>query len=271
MSLFESIVLLAVIAYAIAATAYYLVVARHSLTEDSFRVGNSALVTGLGFHLLSIVYGSVKVHTCPVASVQFAVSLTGIVTVGMFLAVSRKFKIEPLGALVAPLGLVALISAQFLHRGRVESESPKIWLAIHILSNIVGVGLFILSAGVAAAYLIRAARLKAKRADAGDRNLPGLLQLERLMRRLLVVGFVPLSLGVTTGAMFAHRLRFGGLDAMRIGLAYGVWLMAGAMIVVGPLAGWRGRRIAWGNITGALVSLLVVVLYTFTPSIMGVR
>jgi ABC-type uncharacterized transport system permease subunit len=271
MSLYESIVLLAVIAYAIAATAYYLVVARHSLKEDSFSLGKTALLTGLTVHLFSIIFGSVKLHTCPVASVQFAVSLTGIVTVSMFLGVARKFKIEPLGALVAPLGLVALISAQFLHRGKIDSESPKFWLAIHILSNIIGVGLFVLSAGVAAAYLIQATRLKAKRAEAGDRNLPGLLQLERLMRRLLVIGFVPLSLGVTTGAMFANRLQLGGLDAMRIGLSYGVWLIAGAMIIVGPLAGWRGRMIAWGNIAGALVSLLVFVLYTFTPSLMGVR
>jgi len=58
---------------------------------------------------------------------------------------------------------------------------------------------------------------------------------------------------------------------MRIGLSYGVWLMAGAMIIGGPLAGWRGRKIAWGNITGALASLLVVVLYMFTPSVLGAR
>jgi len=78
-------------------------------------------------------------------------------------------------------------------------------------------------------------------------------------------------LGVTTGAMFAHRIQFGSVDAMRIGLSYGVWLLAGSMIIVGPLAGWRGRKIAWGNITGAIVSLLVVVLYMFTPSFIGAR
>jgi len=271
MNVLETTVLLAVIAYAIAATAYYLAVARHSLSKESLRVANLALIPGLLLHLVSIVVGSVETHTCPVASVQFAVSLTGIVTVGMFLLLAARFRIEPIGAMVAPLGLVALVSAQFLHSGSVTSQSPKIWLAIHITSNIVGVGLFTLSAGVAAAYIVQSSRLKAKRAEAGDRHMPGLLQLERLMRRLLVIGFVPLSLGVTTGAMFAHRLRFGGLDAMRIGLSYGVWLIAGIMIIGGPLAGWRGRKIAWGNIAGALVSLFVVVLYMFTPSITGGR
>ena len=271
MSVLETILLLAVIAYAIAATAYYLAVARRLISPESLTVARAAMLVGALLHLLNIVIGSVKTHTCPVASVQFAVSLTGLVTVGIFLALAGKVRIEPLGALVAPLGLVALISAQFMHRDQLVLQPPRLWLAIHITSNVVGVGLFVLSAGVGAAYLIQASRLKRKRADAGDTHMPGLLPLESLMRRLLVIGFVPLSLGVTTGAAFANRLRFGSVDAMRIGLSYGVWLLAGTMIVVGPLAGWRGRKIAWGNITGALVSLLVVVLYVFTPSFIGAR
>jgi ABC-type uncharacterized transport system permease subunit len=271
MSGVQTIFMLAVIAYAIAATAYYLAVARRLISSESLRVAKWAMLAAALLHFVSIVIGSVKTHTCPVASVQFAVSLTGLVTVGIFLALAGRVRIEPLGALVAPLGLVGLISAQFMHSGAFAAQPPKLWLAVHITSNVVGVGLFVLSAGVGAAYLILASRLKRKRADAGERHLPGLLPLETLMRRLLVIGFVPLSLGVTTGAAFAHRVRFGSVDAMRIGLSYGVWLLAGSMIVVGPLAGWRGRKIAWGNITGALVSLLVVVLYVFTPSFIGAR
>ena len=271
MSVLDTISMLAVIAYAIAATAYYLAVARRLISSESLSIAKAAMLAGALLHLLSIVTGSVKTHTCPVASVQFAVSLTGLVTVAIFLTLASKVRIEPLGVLVAPLGLVALISAQFMHSGRLTPQLPKLWLAIHITSNVVGVGLFVLSAGVGAAYLIQASRLKSKRADAGDRNIAGLAPLETLMRRLLVIGFVPLSLGVTTGAAFANRLRFGSVDAMRIGLSYGVWLLAGSMIIVGPLAGWRGRRIAWGNITGALVSLLVVVLYVITPTFIGAR
>jgi ABC-type uncharacterized transport system permease subunit len=271
MSVLDSILLLAVIAYAIAATAYYLALARRSMTPESLKVARFAMRAGALLHLLNIINGSVKTHTCPVTSVQFAVSLTGLVTVGIFLTLAGKVRIEPIGALVAPLGLVALISAQFMHKGNAPLQLPKLWLAIHITSNVVGVGLFVLSAGVGAAYLIQASRLKGKRADTMERNLPGLLPLETLMRRLLLIGFVPLSLGVTTGAAFANRLQFGSVDAMRIGLSYGVWLLAGSMIVVGPLAGWRGRRIAWGNIAGALVSLLVVVLYVITPTFIGVR
>lgn len=265
------ILLLAAIAYAIAATAYYLAVARRSMAPESLKVARLATLAGLLLHLMDVVIGSVKTHTCPVTSVQFAISLTGVVTVGIFLTLANKVRIEPLGAMVAPLGLIALISSHFMHRDTAILRTPRLWLAIHITCNVLGVGLFMLSAGVGAAYLLQASRLKLKRADAGDRNLPGLLPLEMLMRRLLLIGFVPLSLGVTTGAVFANHLRFGNIDALRIGLSYGVWLLAGVMIVIGPLAGWRGRKIAWGNIAGAVASLLVVMLYVFTPAFIGGR
>jgi ABC-type uncharacterized transport system permease subunit len=267
----DSIFFCASIAYAIAATAYYLAVARRARSPETLKFARIAILSALVLHFMDIVRESVKAHRCPVTSTHFAVSLTGLVTVVIFLGLSRKFRIESLGALVAPLGLVSLISAQFMHQNSTPLHPPKFWLAIHITSNVIGVGLFLLSAGVGAAYLVQASRLKAKRADTSNRQLPGLLPLEILMRRLLLIGFVPLSLGVVTGSAFADRIRLGEIDAMRVVLSYGVWLLAGVMIVGGPIAGWRGRKIAWGNIVGALASILVVVLYVLTPTITGGR
>jgi ABC-type uncharacterized transport system permease subunit len=218
-------------------------------------------------HLLDVVLSSVKVHHCPLTSTQFAASMTGLTTVVIFLILASRAQIEPLGAMVAPIGLVSLISTEFMHGGAAGAEPAKLWLAVHVTSNVLGVGLFVVSAGVGAAYLAQAARLKTKRADAGNRQFPGLLPLELLMRRLLLIGFVPLSLGVITGAAFANRVRLGGLDAMRIVFAYGVWLLAGIMIFGGRVAGWRGRKIAIGNIIGALISIAVVLMYVLSPSL----
>ena len=257
------------IAYAIAATAYYLAVARRVRAPETLRIARIALLSALVLHFMEIVHESLKVHRCPVTSTHFAVSLTGLVTVVMFLGLASRVRIESLGALVALLGLVSFVSAQFMHQSTAPLQPTRVWLAIHITSNMIGVGLFMLSAGVGAAYLAQARRLKAKRADAGHRQLPGLLPLEILMRRLLLVGFIPLSLGVITGSMFANRIHLGGIEAMRVGLSYGVWLLVGVIIIGGPVGGWRGRKIAWGNILGALASIVVVVLYVLTPTITG--
>jgi ABC-type uncharacterized transport system permease subunit len=263
----DSILLLASIAYAVAATAYYLAGARRGRSTETLKVARIAILSGLMLHLLDIILGGIRLHTCPVMSTQFAASMTGLATVLIFLVLAGRARIEPLGALVAPLGLVSLISTQFMHGAAGQMQPSKVWLAIHVTSNVLGVGLFVVSAGVAAAYLVQAARLKSKRADTGARQFPGLLPLELLMRRLLLIGFVPLSLGIVTGAAFANRIGFGGVDAMRIVLAYGVWLLAGVMIFGGRIAGWRGRKIAWGNIIGAAVSVLVVLMYVLSPSI----
>jgi ABC-type uncharacterized transport system permease subunit len=268
----DTILLLASIAYAIAATAYYLAGARSVTSPETQKVARAAILAGACMHLLDVILGSIRIHHCPVTSTQFAASMTGLTTVVIFLILATRAHIEPLGAIVAPIGLVSLISSEFMHRGATGTDTSKLWLAIHVTSNVLGVGLFLVSAGVGAAYLAQAARLKAKRADARDRQFPGLLPLEMLMRRLLIIGFVPLSVGVITGAAFADRVRLGGLDAMRIAFAYGVWLLAGIMIFGGRVAGWRGRKIAMGNIVGALISVLVVVMYVLSPSlVMGGR
>ena len=168
---------------------------------------------------------------------------------------------------VAPIGLGSLVSAQLMRNNPGIQQPSKLWLAVHVTSNVIGVGLFLLSAGVATAYLAQSARLKAKRADTGNRQFPGLLPMELLMRRLLLIGFVPLSLGIVTGAAFANRMRLGGVDALRIALAYGVWLFVGVLIFGGRAAGWRGRKVAWGTIMGALFSILVVLMYVLSPSL----
>lgn len=257
------------LAYATAATAYYLSVAKRSPVAETLRVGRYALAAGALLHLLDVVIESLAVHRCPVTSTQFAVSMTGLVTVAVFWALTPRIRIEPLGALVAPIGLVSLITTHFMQHDPSDLAPARTWLAVHVTSNVIGVGLFLLSAGVGVAYLWQSARLKSKRAGAGASQLLGLLPLELLMRRLLLIGFVPLSLGVVTGAAFARHIRLDGLGAMRVGLAYGVWLLAGVMIVAGPVAGWRGRKIAWGNIAGATVSVVVIVMYVLTPSLLG--
>jgi ABC-type uncharacterized transport system permease subunit len=263
----DSILLLASVAYAIAATAYYLAGARRGRSRDTLKVARIAILLGLLLHLLDVVLSSIQVHRCPVTSTQFAASMTGLVTVVLFLVLATRARIEPLGAVVAPIGLGSLVSAQLMRNNPGIQQPSKLWLAVHVTSNVIGVGLFLLSAGVATAYLAQSARLKAKRADTGNRQFPGLLPLELLMRRLLLIGFVPLSLGIVTGAAFANRIRLGGIDALRIALAYGVWLFVGVLIFGGRAAGWRGRKVAWGTIAGALFSILVVLMYVLSPSL----
>jgi ABC-type uncharacterized transport system permease subunit len=265
----DALLLTAAIAYAVAATVYYLAVAaRRTLASDSLRAAKLALLAAVWLHFADVVVKSVGLHTCPVASVPFALSLTGVVTVGLFLAVDHRARIEPLGVLVAPLGLIFLLCAHVTNRGMLVRR-PQLWLATHISFNIVGVGLIVLSAGVATTYLAQATRLKQKRVDALGQHLPGLAPLDSLMRRLLLIGFVPLSLGVTSGAAFANRLHFNSLDVIRTVLSYAAWLLVGTIISIGRWVGWRGRRIAWGSIAGAVASLVVLLMYLVPRNFTG--
>jgi len=152
----------------------------------------------------------------PVASVQFAVSLTGLVTVGIFLALAGKCASNP-WSMVAAAGLVALPVRAILHSGKFSRQTPKLWLAIHITSNIVGADWFILRRG-RCCLSDTSLPLEAKTRRCRRSTFARLLQLETLMRRLLVIGFVRFHWALPPGDV-ATVSNSGASMQMRIGLS----------------------------------------------------
>jgi len=253
--------LVGVVAYAVAATSFYLLLVGQGDRPRKLRWGRDALVVAALAHGAHIVVRSLKERACPVESVEFALSLISLVVVVSFTLVARRSRIGALGAMIAPLCLAAMVAAQFVGGGQFESQAPTWLLALHVTSNLIGIALFILAAVAGGAYLVQASRLKAKRPLSAEAVLPGLSTLERLVRRSLAIGFAPLTIGVVSGAVFASRTALSGVGLLRGVLSYGVWTVVGVLVVLGRVVGWRGRTMAWGAILGALGGLIVVFLY----------
>jgi ABC-type uncharacterized transport system permease subunit len=70
-----------------------------------------------------------------------------------------------------------------------------------------------------------------------------------------------MTLGIVSGAAFAERLTHGGVESLRIAMAYSCWLLAACIVVGQRLIGWSGRKLAWGALLVAAVTIAVVVLY----------
>jgi ABC-type uncharacterized transport system permease subunit len=54
---------------------------------------------------------------------------------------------------------------------------------------------------------------------------------------------------------------FEGATALRAALAYATWALLALMLTLRAVAGWRGRRAAYGALAGAACILVVIVLY----------
>lgn len=257
---------LGVIAYSAAATLFFLDLARREKAETAARWAPTALGVGGILHFGHVVTASLLTRICPVESLHFGLSLTALIAVVGYLVVRTRWKLHAIGAVIAPLALTFMVGAQFVGAQRVESQVPRGLLALHVTANLLGVGLFLLAGVAGAFYLVQERRLKAKKLGAGTGKLPALDALDRTEHRLLLAGFPLLTFGVVTGAVFMGKLA-GATQAemLRALLGYATWVLVAVVLVMRALAGWRGRRSAYGTLAGVACVLFVMLLYAVRP------
>lgn len=223
------------------------------------------MAVGALCHFAHLVSASLLTQVCPVESVNFSLSLAGLIATVAFLFLRNRSRLHVMGAFVAPLALTFLVSAQFVS-ARTDPQVPRAMLACHITANVLGVGLFMLAGAASVFYLVQERRLKQKRFEFAGRRLPPLDALDATEHRLLLAGFPLLTFGVVTGAVFIHQIGpLTGAVAVRVGLGYATWVLVAGVLTLRALAGWRGRRAAWGTLAGVLCVLLVIIMYAVSP------
>lgn len=221
------------------------------------------LAVGGGCHLAFLFFTSVLARVCPVESVHVALSAAILVTIAAYLAARARFRLDAVGAFVAPIALAFLMGTRIIGldaeaRGRI----PAVFLTLHVAANLVGDALFLLASVTAGLYLYAERQLKHKRSRAIAGRLPPLDALDRAEHRFLLVGFPLLTLGIVTGTAWAHQLEAGtASEVLRAALGYLSWAVFAAVLLLRAGAGWRGRRAAVGTLLGFAVSVLVVVVY----------
>jgi cytochrome c-type biogenesis protein CcsB len=212
------------------------------------------------FHTLDLVIGALKAGNIPVTnfaqSLSFLAWLTAIVSFVLML----RTRMQVLGAFVAPGVLAAVGAAMLLTRGGslvIPDSLRSAWLPVHVTLAFLGDALFVVAAGVSLAYLVHESRLKAKRplSPAGQ-TMPSLEKLDRINYRLLGWGFVMLSLGIVSGALWAEPTwgHFWSWEP-RESWSLITWLLYAGLLESRVAAGWRGRRAA--ALTLAVFTVLV--------------
>jgi ABC-type uncharacterized transport system permease subunit len=259
---------LAVIAYSVASTQFFLDLARKrgaSSSEAPVRI----LLFGALLHLVQIVTTSLFSRTCPVESMRFALSLAALVSVVVFLILRRGRRLDALGSFVGPVSLTFLVSAQFIGESVAVEGVSRALLAFHVTANLLGLGFVLLAGGASAFYVFVDARLKAKRLGAMGR-LPSLDVLDMMGHRMLLMGFPLLTVGAVSGGLFFSQIDVtSAVSLVRAVLGYAAWLLVAVVLLLRNLWGWDGRRSAYGTLLGVLCVSLVLLMYLFRPLLGG--
>lgn len=226
--------------------------------EAARRIGSLLLAAGSALHGLEIAERSFLVGHIAVVSFEEGLSFLAFSLAVLYLLIDRRHVLAALGAVIAPLAWLLTAVSTFVSSGTtaLPPALQSAWLPIHVTLAFLGNAVFALAFATSLIYLFEDNRLKTKRPPLSRRFLPSLERLDDLNHRLLAWGFPLLTLGIVTGAIWAHFAwgEFWSWEAREVlsVLTWGIY----ALLLQGRSVGWRGRRAATLTIVGFAVLLL---------------
>ncbi len=254
----------ALVCYLAAAAGFTL--ARTSDPDRWTHWGSIALGGGAVVHAMVLASSWMRAGNIQVTDLAESISFLAWLTATAALVLIVRWRLAVIGAFIAPLVLLAsTISALTMRERsfRMPAALRSAWLPVHVTLAFAGFALFVLAAGVSVVYLAYERRLKTKRPSARtDDRTPSLEKLDRINYRLLVLGFLMLSLAIVSGALWADATwgHFWSWEPQE-SWSLVVWLMYAALLESRLTAGWRGRRVA---------ALTLVVFTVLIGSFVGV-
>jgi len=168
-----------------------------------------------------------------------------------------------LGAVIAMLACLLLAYASFGADADIRPLMPALksnWLLIHVMTAFLGYAAFAVAFGAALLYLVKDKRPQAR--------LPAPPLLDRLMYRAIMLGFLLLTFGILTGAVWAETAwgKYWSWDPKETWSLI-TWLIYAAMLHARRLKGWQGRRIAWLALLGFLAVIFTYLGVNYLPSL----
>ncbi len=179
----------------------------------------------------------------------------------MYLVIESKYKNRVIGAFCLPLAFLALAYASLSPGREIEPLIPALksnWLIAHVFTCFVGYASFASAFGVGIAFLIKSNKEEPEPAP-GEMRLLSTQWLDELIQKLIMFGFLFLTVGIITGAVWANSAwgRYWGWDPKET-WSLVTWLIYAAMLHFRLMRGWRGKRIALFSIIG-----FAAVLFTY--------
>jgi len=169
-----------------------------------------------------------------------------------------------LGAMVAMLACLLLAYASFGGPdANIRPLMPALksnWLLIHVVTCFLGYASFTVALGAALLFLVQEKRPRA--------SLPAAPLLDRLLYRATMLGFLLLTFGILTGAVWAETAwgRYWSWDPKETWSLI-TWLIYASLLHARLLKGWHGRRIAWLAVLGFMAVIFTYLGVNYLPSL----
>jgi len=186
-------------------------------------------------------------------------SLTIIV---VYLVIEKQYQNRIMGVFTTPLAFLAMAYASMSPSisDHIQPLIPALksnWLIAHVMTCFIGYAAFAIAFGISLMYIVK------QRDTEGNSILlarfPQTMILDDLNHQLIMFGFLFLSIGIITGAVWANSAwgRYWGWDPKETWSLI-TWFIYATLLHARMMRGWRGRRIAYLSIAG-----FIAVMFTY--------
>jgi ABC-type transport system involved in cytochrome c biogenesis permease subunit len=261
---------LPLVLYAAAGVAYAIYFSRRSARAG--RIATTLLILAALGHTFVIGMQTMEVRHVPFANPSRAVSTFVWLLALSYLYLEITTDERAMGVFIMPV-LIGLQTIPVLSPG-IERQDPILdspWFWVHVSSLLFAYASLALAAVLGLTYIVQFKEIKKKHLGFFYTRLPSLQTLDDMNARGITVGWLFLTIGLVSGAVWASQARAvapddPNLQAMlslvdpKILFALFAWAVYSFAVLARRTMGWSGRRTARLSVFG-----FVIVLLNFLP------
>jgi cytochrome c-type biogenesis protein CcsB len=180
----------------------------------------------------------------------------------VYLVIEKKYQNRIIGAFAMPFPFLAMAYASLSPNisDKIQPLLPALksnWLIAHVVACFIGYAAFAIAFGLSIMYLIK------DKDSVGKSPLlerfPKTGVLDELSHQMVMFGFLFLTVGIITGAVWANSAwgRYWGWDPKETWSLI-TWFIYATLLHARLTRGWHGRRIAYLSVAG-----FAAVLFTY--------
>ncbi len=184
-------------------------------------------------------------------------------TIGViYLVVEQTYKNRIIGAFATPLAFLAMAYASLSPNinDRIQPLIPALksnWLIAHVVTCFIGYAAFAIAFGVSLIYLFKQKKTGGK--TGLFNHFPDYSTLDELTHQMVTLGFLFLTVGIITGAVWANSAwgNYWSWDPKETWSLI-TWFVYATLLHARMMRGWEGKKIAYLSIIG-----FMAVIFTY--------
>jgi len=180
----------------------------------------------------------------------------------LYLFVEFKYRIRMIGAIAALISFLSMAYAALKLNNAIQPLIPALqsnWLIAHVMACFIGYAAFTIAFGISIMFLVKSTgdmKPPAAQPVGMMGRIPAFDVLDDLTHQMVTFGFLFLSIGIITGAVWANQAwgRYWGWDPKET-WSLVTWLIYATLLHARLMRGWKGKKIAILSFVGFLAML----------------